>query len=435
MAKYIQDKTGKMAGSIGDGKTHLPASDFANLGGVIDMDEPATTDINELFGRFTHARDSLPTMTQQVNAKFICTSCGAANSYLAPATRFGTYSQICQSCAAYQGMQIISEESNGADENRLLQLNHFEDRIAEIDDKIAAIQALPEDAYVRVGDLQTQSMYTWTEDDVISRKEALDLVRLDKAIIREARTEFLVESERAAGIERLHQYGDGLLGTAEATGTYEPNTREWLLARAQGIGGSDKIGYLNEANEFVPYDPSHLRSMLASKTAEAIEKINQTARTEALPAGAVDDAPLPIQIGNRLERTIQYEFAVNNPQYTHLEDKSSRISVGRPYHRFNPDGVLQDNATGAYGIFEAKTSRDAATFEKALPGYKAQCLHNAAAADLPFAVLVADVEGESEQRVVRLDFSEQERADYRRTLDRVWKFVKPDFERRRGQFR
>lgn len=433
MAKYIQDKSGKMAGSIGDGKTNVPVSNFPKTSAAV-LDSQAASDITELFGRFTDARDALPTMTQHVNASFICSSCGAANSYLAPATRFGTYSQVCQFCAQYQGVEVVDEE-NAASEQAVVQLNSFEDTIAEVDDKIAAIKALPEDAYVRVGDLRLSNTHVWNDDDVISRKDALDLARLEKAIAREARTEFLVASERAAGVERLHQYGDGLLGTAEATGTYEPNTREWLLARAQGIGGSDKIGYLNDANEFVPYDASHLRSMLSSKTPEAIAKIEATARTEPLPEGAIDDSPLPIQIGNRLERTIQYEFAVNNPQYVHLEDKSSRISVGRPYHRFNPDGVLQDKSTGQYGIFEAKTSRDAVTFEKALPGYKAQCLHNAAAANLPFAVLVADVEGEAEQRVVRLDFTEKELADYRRSLDRVWKYVKPDFERRRGQFR
>jgi hypothetical protein len=65
----------------------------------------------------------------------------------------------------------------------------------------------------------------------------------------------------------------------------------------------------------------------------------------------------------------------------------------------------------------------------------AQCLHNAAAADLPFAVLVADVEGEAAQRVIRLDFTPAQRADYRRSLDRVWKFIKPVYDRRMGRFR
>lgn len=308
-------------------------------------------------------------------------------------------------------------------------------KIAATDTLIEGLKELDDEAVVRVGDLGLDEKHVWSDDDIISKKEAIDLVRLEKAIAREERTKELYAIAEAEGLQVLSEYGEGALGIAEATGTFEPNTKEWLLNRAQGIGGSDKIGYLNEDNQFVPYEGGQLRHMLSTKTPEAIAKIEATARTEALKPGQVDESPLPIKIGNALERTIQFEFAVNNPQYNHLEDKSSRISSGRPWHRFNPDGVLQEKETGAYGIFEAKTSRDAETYAKALPGYKAQCLHNAAAADLDFAVLVADIEGESEQRVVRLDFSKEEREAYRKQLDKVWLWVKPENDRRLGRFR
>jgi hypothetical protein len=317
-------------------------------------------------------------------------------------------------------------------------IEELDEQAAELSGKIASLATLGDEAYVRVGDLGLHDLHIWNEESVISKKDAIDLARLNKAIVREARTKLLIEEDEANGITRLSDYGDGDLGTSTAVGTYEINTRDWLLSRAEGIGGSDKIGeFVN--GEFVPYSDAGKRSkisrMLSSKTPEAIGRIKNTAPSELAPAGSFDDTAIPIKIGNHLERTIQYEFAVNNPEYQHLEDKSSRVAKGRAYHRFNPDGVLKDQATGEYGIFEAKTSRDSATFERALPGYMAQCLHNAAAADLPFAVLVADVEGEAAQRVIRLDFTPAQRADYRRSLDRVWKFIKPVYDRRMGRFR
>jgi hypothetical protein len=134
-----------------------------------------------------------------------------------------------------------------------------------------------------------------------------------------------------------------------------------------------------------------------------------------------------------LERTIQYEFAKNHSEYTHYEDKNTRTAKGRPWHRFNPDGVLQDNATQEFGIFEAKTSRDTATFEKALPGYLAQCLHNASAANLKFAVLVADIEGESNQFVYRIDFTDKQLQDYKDTVDRAWLLYKPRYDKKEAR--
>ena len=310
----------------------------------------------------------------------------------------------------------------------------LEQSIRDYDDTLSALGALPAEATVRVGDLQVTDLHVWGVDDVISQREAFDLVRLNKAQARAAQAEALMAAEEAAGVARLSAFGSGPLGSAVATGTYEPNTLPWLLQRAGGIGGSDKIGYLDENNEFVPYEYGRLRSMLDSKTPEAVEQMKATARTGPLPSGAVDASPLPIKIGNTMERTIQYEFAVAHPEYLHLEDKSSRVAVGREHHRFNPDGVLQERETGRFGIFEAKTARNWDTFASALPGYKAQCLHNAAAADLDFAELVADIEGYG-QFSLRLDFSAEERAEYRRALDRVWFWIKPEHERRRGQFR
>lgn len=309
-------------------------------------------------------------------------------------------------------------------------------QIDELAEQVATLKAAEADQVFRVGDLGVEDTHLWGEDDEISRVEAIDLVRLNRAKARELRTQALVAAEEAEGTQLLKPYGGGLLGTAEATGTYVPNTRDWLLARAQGIGGSDKIGYLDEDNRFVPYTVSKVEKMLSSKTPQAIEEIRRTAPVEPPAEDQADDSPLPIKIGNALERTIQHEFAVAHPEYSHFEDKSSRIAAGRPWHRFNPDGVLQDAGTGAFGVFEAKTSRDLATYEQALPGYKAQCLHNAAAAGLNFAVLVADVEGEARQQVVRLDFTDAQLAAYRRTLDAVWLHAKPTYDRSRlGRFR
>lgn len=264
---------------------------------------------------------------------------------------------------------------------------------------------------------------------LVTPRIAEDLYRLEKALLREERTKLLVAAEAEQGIHRLSDYGDAPLGAAQVEAFHEPNTKAWLLARTQGIGGSDKIGYFNENGDFVSYDSegkrNYLNSVLAKKSPAAIAEIEN----------GPDEKPdaknqaLALRIGNALERTIQYEFAVNHPEYNHLEDKFTRTALGRPHHRFNPDGVLQDAATGAYGIFEAKTSRNSDTFEKALPGYMAQCLHNAAAADLDFAVLVADVDGEPTQRVIKMSFTAEQRQNYRDALDRVWLLYKPQYDR------
>lgn len=265
--------------------------------------------------------------------------------------------------------------------------------------------------------------HAFPEDALLTRKQAVDLMRLEKAILREQRTQIL------AGDTPLEQFGDGALGVAQVEAFAEPNTREWLLARTQGIGGSDKIGYIDESGEFVSYDSidkrNYLNSILRSKGPAAVAEI------EAKPAEkpAEKDQPLAIRIGNHLERTIQFEFAQANPQYDHLEDKYTRTAPGRSWHRFNPDGVLREKESDKYGIFEAKTSRDSATFDKAIPGYLAQCLHNAAAADLDFAVLVADVEGEKTQRVIRIDFTPEQRQNYRDAVDRVWLLYKPQWDK------
>jgi hypothetical protein len=313
-----------------------------------------------------------------------------------------------------------------ADADDLVKLGH-------LTETVEALRLLGDHNQIRAGALQVQDLGPYEQDQMLSKREAIDLVRLNKAVLRSARTDRLIAEEAAAGELKVRPYGTGPLGTSVSVGTFETNTAEWLLARSQGIGGSDKIGHLDENNEFVPARASHIRRMLESKSPAAVDRL-VTAMQED-PEASLGSDTLPIRIGNLMETTIQHEFALTHGEYEHLEDKSSRVAEGRPYHRFNPDGVLLEKATGEYGIFEAKTSRDTATFEKALPGYKAQCLHNAAAANLPFAVLVADVEGEAGQRVIRLDFTPEQLSDYRRRLDRVWLLAKPVTDLSRATFR
>lgn len=259
----------------------------------------------------------------------------------------------------------------------------------------------------------------------ITIREAVDLYRLEKAVLREERTKLLMEIDARNGLYRIKPYGDGDLGTSVVEGWNPPNSKAWLLARTNGIGGSDKIGYVDENNKFVAYDAdgktNFVFHMLKSKSPLAVSEILDG------PDGIEDESQidLPLRIGNALERTVQYDFAVNHPEYAHLEDKYTRTALGRPHHRFNPDGVLQDLDTQEFGVFEAKTARSATAFDAAIPGYKAQCLHNCAASGLSFAVLVADVEGEAEQRVIRLDFTDQELQEYRDAVDRAWYLYKP----------
>lgn len=409
--------------------------DMPSIGDMrLSVDEDKIADIDEVFARYqeTHLEEDT-VLDESTFAKFVCKNCGTVNEeQTITIFKSGRYQTLCKSCSTDNGWNV---EDYNQDIPNAAHIRELSNSIDFVEEKISALETLENDQYVKVGDLGLTETHVWDEDSIISKKDAIDLARLEKATLREERTKALLEAEKELGIQRMHEYGEGKLGSSIAIGTHEPNTLPWLLARTEGIGGSDKIGYLNENNEFIPYDGRHLRSMLASKSPAAVEKIKRTARTEPLEEGATDNSSLPIKIGNALERTIQYEFAVTHPEYTHFEDKSSRIAEGRPHHRFNPDGVLKDNTSGQFGIFEAKTSRNSETFERALPGYKAQCLHNAAAANLNFAVLVADVEGERQQRVLRIDFTDQELETYRKTLDHVWFTAKPEFERSLGKFR
>ncbi len=309
--------------------------------------------------------------------------------------------------------------------------------LAELDSNIDFLKtALLEhpDAKVIVSDLDgVTTEHAYSEDDEITIKEAIDLYRLEKAILREKRTIAEQEEDAKKGQVKILSFGDKPLGTAAKESFHEPNTKEWLLSRTQGIGGSDKLGYVDENGEFVAYDSiqkrSYLNSVLADKSPNAIKKILET----DFAAVEEKDQALPLRIGNKLERTIQYEFAKNHSEYTHYDDKNTRTAEKRPWHRFNPDGVLQDNETSQFGIFEAKTARDKETFEKSLPGYLAQCLHNASAANLGFAVLVADIEGEPEQFVYRIDYSLEQLQSYRDVVDRAWLLHKPKYDKREAK--
>lgn len=316
--------------------------------------------------------------------------------------------------------------------------------IAEIDADIAHIDANiyaikkeldenPESTY-EIDGLPGLTVQTHHEEGAeISGKEAIDIYRLEKALRREKRTELLLAQDEKDGISRILSYDSESLGNSTVEGFHEPNTKEWLLARTQGIGGSDKIGYVDDAGNFVPFDADgkkhYVYSVLAKKTNAHIAAI------ESGEEGVVEESEqaLPLRIGNALEKTIQYEFAANHSEYDHYEDKTTRVADGgRTWHRFNPDGVLKDKNTEEFGIFEAKTSRDKDTFEKALPGYRAQCLHNAAAANLNFAVLVADVEGSNKQYVEKITYTEKQLQDYRDAVDRVWLLYKPTYDRRKS---
>jgi hypothetical protein len=311
---------------------------------------------------------------------------------------------------------------------------YYSEEIALLDEKISFLResALEDpESVVLLSDLDDITVsHNFSPDSELTLEEALDLHRLEKAAFLDARTTRLQQDDKERGITHLHPFGDGSLGSAKKDSFYEPNTKEWLLARTQGIGGSDKLGYVDEYGEFVSYDSigkrGFLNKILADKSPAAIAEITDS-EWEERDEKELNLAP---RVGNYLERTIQYDFAKAHPEYTHFEDKNTRTAEGRPWHRFNPDGVLKDTETEDFGVFEAKTSRDIGAFERALPGYLAQCLHNASAANLNFAVLVADIEGEPNQFVYRVDFTEKQLQDYRDTVDRAWLLHKPRYDKK-----
>jgi hypothetical protein len=307
---------------------------------------------------------------------------------------------------------------------------------------------LPDRAEIfRVSELGVDP-WAFDPDALVTKDNAIYLLRLNKANAREALDEEQARLEAAAGASYISEFGDRRLGNAVEDGVYEPNSKEWLLLRTRGLGGSDKIGEMVEDYDpitgektirFVAFDESgrhqQLNSVFAKKSPSAIANI------EAMEEGGSREAStafIAAEIGNRLERAVQRRFAREDQTgLQHFEDKASRHDPQRPWHRFNVDGLLYDPATGTYGITEIKTSKSGGTYDRARKGYLAQCLHNVAGAygnsegpKVTFAVLVAEVEGETEQRRERYDFTEDMIVGYREALDRAWLLHKPAYDAR-----
>lgn len=317
-----------------------------------------------------------------------------------------------------------------------------EARLAEFIEQSAD---LPDRAEIfRVSELGVDP-WAFDPDALVTKDNAIYLLRLEKATIREALDDEQTRLDQEAGIHYISEFGDRRLGNAVEDGVYEPNSKEWLLLRTRGLGGSDKIGEMVEDYDpitgeksirFVAFDESGrhqaLNAVFSKKSPSAIAAI------EAMEGGESRGASttfIAAEIGNRLERAVQRRFAREDKSVQHFEDKASRHDPERPWHRFNVDGLLYDENTGTYGILEVKTSKSGATYERARKGYLAQCLHNVAGAagnsegpKVTFAVLVAEVEGETEQRRERYDFTPEMISGYRDSLDRAWLLHKPAYD-------
>lgn len=175
------------------------------------------------------------------------------------------------------------------------------------------------------------------------------------------------------------------LGNAVQTTGFEPNSREWLEARFDTVGGSD-VGALAKM-DFTPakdlkfYDKKGLeRSELSKIEMPSDESI---AKSQNLSRGGKAG---PLYRGTVWEDRIRDDYTKDHPELTVYNAKDQYMNPERPWQKINVDGVISDRPDGKpNGILEIKTGSDAAAWETSVPiGYRAQSLYYLNATGLDF---------------------------------------------------
>lgn len=139
---------------------------------------------------------------------------------------------------------------------------------------------------------------------------------------------------------------------AELVGVFESGSPEWLLARYEGIGGSD-IGTIIGLN---PYESAY--ALWAKKTKQ-------------IPENDLSDN-MRVKFGQKFEQPILEIWAEANPDWVVYHTGTYRHSE-QTYMMANPDALAHNPNTNEWMLIEVKTA--AMNWDEVPPHYYAQVQH------------------------------------------------------------
>lgn len=186
-----------------------------------------------------------------------------------------------------------------------------------------------------------------------------------------------------AGRNPVPEWEGDHLGNCYKQGQYEAGSREWLEARQAGIGGSD-VGPVLGIDHYG-------RSTTDIKNSKLTEISDAELEAQAL---SLQSASGPLGRGHAWEPVIVRQFADENPDLTVMTAKATWRNDDVPHSVVNVDAVLSsDGGESVDGIFESKTSSDAAQWaDGPPPGYRAQLSQYLHTTGLKYGVIAAKID-------------------------------------------
>lgn len=211
------------------------------------------------------------------------------------------------------------------------------------------------------------------------------------------RTAQLVEAEDNSPhvVRAYHDEDLDRVGLVTTTTSFEPNSREWLEARQDTLGGSDvgviAVNDFASEDELTYWDRRGLDRVVESKTVALTEE--SLAKSRKLSLGGSG----PLYRGTVWENRIRNDFAKDHPKLQVINTKNQYAREDRPWQQINVDGILSSRSDGKPdGILEIKTSGAPSTWANGVPlSYRAQTLYYLNATGLKYAkvrVLINDTE-------------------------------------------
>lgn len=271
--------------------------------------------------------------------------------------------------------------------------------------RVARTQAV--DAYEQL-DKELQEMKK-------DRTTEFDDLRAKKFEVREAYFNMLEAKDNLSGykdetahlVARMVNSGDfdtpeyqgDTLGNTVKVATYQPNTREWLKQRQEGIGGSD-IGAI------LKLDPKYGRSNYEEVLESKLRDYDSMEDDEFTPTLSNEDDIVEgaMQRGDAWEPMLVATFGSRHPELSLMHTKSTWRHKDDPDMLINVDGLTSSNGKNPDGILEIKTGADAREWETGVPsGYRAQVLWYLEATGFDHAHVVAQIDDKEyrEYRITR----------------------------------
>lgn len=176
------------------------------------------------------------------------------------------------------------------------------------------------------------------------------------------------------------------VGTAVMVTTHEPNTREWLEARYDSVGGSDVANLVvmdhADPDSIMYWDRKAMESTEKSKLQLPTDE--EVAKRSHLSFESRGGA---LYRGTMWEDRSRDQFVKDHPDLKVYNTKHQYANSRRPWQQVNFDGLLSDRADGVpNGILELKTSNDPDKWTAGPPlNYRAQVLYYLNATGLDYA--------------------------------------------------